>query len=192
MHKPHEIPKNLIERITCQGGLSESGKPLFRIIWAPDVTEVRGQRWIDRDASGNVIREVVEYRKVEKYFFDRWVFEMWTPCMVSEDDWNYENTEMFDGIPFLKLPYPREGEYEMVKVLETPGGHFVPLTSTICDVLVMTAMQNRHVPVARRLELARERRENQDIQKDITAIEILKEQLGPMKGNPWVSVLANS
>lgn len=170
------------------GGRTADGKPVFRVMWGPDVMEVRGQVWKDRDVHGNVIREVAEYRSVPKYEFERWVFEMWTPCEMPEEEWTYSYTEFINGIPFLKLPYPHEGEYECVKVLEA-GGAFVPLTDTICDCLVMTAVQNRNIPQARKVAYIKERRAKQEELKDQKIMDILQDRLGPFKTNPFVSVL---
>lgn len=212
MSKPQEIPQHLTDRITERGGLAANGKPLFRVVWGPEVMEVRGQEWKDRDASGNIIRTVCEYRKEQKYTCERWVFEMWTPPELSEEEWTFQYTEFFDGLPLLKLPYPHDGEYECVKVIETPcnckfafesrgrkwDGHcrfpnhhntFVPLTSTICDVLIATAIANRHIPAARKMEYLKQRRVKKEEEKDRKVLDILADRLGPFGSAPHVTVL---
>lgn len=188
MSKPQEVPQHLVDRITERGGLA-NGKPLFRVVWGPDLMEVRGQIWKDRDEHGNIIREVAEYRSAPRYDRERWVFEMWTPPAMSEEEWCFQYTEFFDGIPLLKLPYPGHGDYECVKVIETPSGAFVPLTSTICDCLVYTAIQNRELPHRRRMEYIKQRRARKEEEKDQKVMDILADRLGPFGSAPHVTVL---
>lgn len=199
--RPH-LPAWLVKRVTDYGGLAPGGTPNFRIIWSQDRTCLVGGEWTDRDNSGNVIRRVVEMRRVPKYpqVLNRWLFEMWAAPeeFGSPEEWYRNTTQWVGGHPVPVLgPYPSEGEYELVKVLETPrrvvngqivGGEFVPLTATICDAIIASAQASRHVPRARKLESLAEIRQREQERQENNWKDRLKELATAFDGNPHVIV----
>lgn len=171
MNKPH-LPAWLVKRMTDHGGLAPGGLPNFRIVWGAERLCVLGGKWHDYDKNtGMLIREVVEYRNIPKYplSLDRWILEMWLPPehFGSPESWAQTTYEFVDGQMMECLgPYPAAGEYELVKVIETPKGHFVPLTATICDVLIATAKRNQQIPARARVEANRAKFKYEEEQKD--------------------------
>jgi len=171
MLKP--VPVRLQKRITEMGGKADNGFPLFRIVRGCDRFTHIGGKWNDFDKnSGALIRSVVEVRHVPKYpeAMERYIFEALCPPenYGTEREWNQMFTEWIDGQRIETLgPYPREGEYELVKVLETPTTRqFVPLTDTICDALVTTAKLNKELPARIKYEAAQERRKREEEAKE--------------------------
>lgn len=161
MLKP--VPIRLQKRITELGGLNPHGEPLFRVVCGNERMTRIGGAWRDYDASGNFLREVVEEREVPKYpdALERYVFEAWMPPenYGTESEWRDAYTKIISGKIVQELgPYPRHGEYEMVKILETPKKKtFVPLTEAICDALVTTAVANRNLSVNVKYEFIKRR-----------------------------------
>jgi len=147
------------------GGLAPNGSPLFRIMRGCDRFTHIGGRWKHYDNSGNVTGEHIGVDQVLKYpeAKDRYVFEMLCPPenYGTEQEWESSFTQYIDGQRIETLgPFPRQGEYELVKVLETPTKRaFVPLTEAICDALVSTAILNRDLPERIKREAAAQQRE---------------------------------
>jgi hypothetical protein len=102
---------------------------------------------VDRDAHGNVIREVVELRQEPKYIpAERWHVERWMPpeAYGSPEEWFARTVETEDGIRIPALgPYPSRGEYEHCFTLEGPRGEFLPLSATACDWIVRAVAWSR-------------------------------------------------
>jgi hypothetical protein len=102
---------------------------------------------VDRDAHGNVIREVVELRQEPKYIpAERWHVERWMPpeAYGSPEEWFARTVETEDGIRIPALgPYPSRGEYEHCFTLEDPRGEFLPLSAAACDWIVRAVAWSR-------------------------------------------------
>lgn len=125
------------ERVARAGGWNRYGEPNFRVVWGGARLTWIGGRWTDRDANGNVIRAVVELRRVPKYLpINRWHVERWMPpeCYGSPEEWYAQTIEMEDGIRIAALgPYPSRGEYEHCFTLESTTNEFIPLSAAACD-----------------------------------------------------------
>lgn len=153
-----------------------------------------GGAWKDYDANGNFLRETVEVREVPKYpeALERYVFECWMPPenYGSEREWELLFTQWIDGQRIETLgPYPRHGEYELLKVIETPKTkQFVPLTDTICEALVTTAKLNRDLPQKVKLEWIRRRNEREEAAKEQRLIDRIDEMAPAFEGKPSVVV----
>jgi len=144
------IPFRLQKRIREIGGLAPNGKPLFRVMRGCD-----RMTWIGGE-------ERLKYPEAK----ERYVFEMLCPPenYDSPEIWEQNFTIYLNGKRIELLgPFPREGEYELVRVIETPTTKaFVPLTETICDALVATAKLNRELPERIKREAAQQRREKEE------------------------------
>jgi hypothetical protein len=191
------VPARLEKRITEIGGLSPNGKPLFRVVRGIDRLTWIGGPWKDYDSNGNLVREVTEMRNVPKYpdAIDKYVFEAWMPPenYGSETEWELLFTKWVNGQRIETLgPFPREGEYELVKVLETPRTKKpVPLTDTICEALVTTAKANRELSFNVKLEAIRRRREREEQAKEQRLIDRLDDMAFPewsRDGKPHIVV----
>ena len=177
---PQSVPEWLIDRIRRYGGVNDMGQPNFRIVWGNDRIAPVGGKWQKLDEHGTPCGYRVETQMVPKYAegINRWILEMWQPPPMSEEEWHAHFTQNIDGIFIETLgPYPANGDYELVKVLETPctckgnctdqnrHHRFVPLTATICDALIHVATVNKHIPVKDRMEYRRKQREREDAAK---------------------------
>jgi hypothetical protein len=153
--------------VTRAGGLNRFDEPNFRIVWGASRLSWIGGRWLDRDASGNVVRETVELRKVPKYLpLERWHVERWLPpeAYGSPDEWYRRTAEMQDGFSIPALgPFPSRGEYEHCFTLERGGG-FLPLDATVCDWVVRAIEWARRQPAqsARAALMQRETRKERN------------------------------
>lgn len=140
LRETHETPRSVSDRVAAAGGSNPFGEPNFRVVWGGSRLTWVGGRWTDRDASGNVVREVIETRRVPKYLpVDRWHIERWMPAESygSPEQWCEQTTEMEDGIRVAALgPYPARGEYEHCFTLSGADSSYVPLSSAACDWIV--------------------------------------------------------
>jgi hypothetical protein len=172
----HEAPAAIEERVTQAGGMNRYGAPQFRVVWGGARLAWIGGRWTDRDASGNVIREAVELRRVPKYLpMDRWHVERWMPpeSYGSPDEWQAQTTEVEDGIRIAALgPYPSRGDYEHCFTLESSAGEFIPLTAAASDWIVRAVEWARRQPRSnlRGAVAAREARRVRDWDRDVDAV----------------------
>src|SRR5262245_46766641 len=175
-----EVPEKLQYRIAKLGGRTDDGQPLFRVMRSCDRMAWVGGPWKKHDASGNITGECIEVKLVPAYAHvtDRYVFEAWFPpeWYGTPESWERDTHLMFNGIKVeTQGPYPRHGDYELVKVLETPERKlFVPLTEAICVALVETAVRNKGLSVKARIAVAQENREREErarIAKQIAMIE---------------------
>jgi hypothetical protein len=136
----HEAPAPTQQLLARAGGTNRYGEPNFRVVWGGSRLAWIGGRWVDRDASDNVIRETIELRRVPKYIpHDRWHVERWLPpeSFGSPEAWYAQTIEVEDGIRVPALgPYPSRGEYEHCFTLEGAGGQFMPLDTVACDWIV--------------------------------------------------------
>ncbi len=135
-----EAPGEIRERVVRAGGFNRFGEANYRVVWGWSRLAWIGGRWVDRDASGNVIRERVELRQEPKYIpHDRWHIERWLPPEAFGDrtQWYEQTMEKEDGILVPALgPYPSRGEYEHCFTVQGQGGEFLPLTACVCDSVV--------------------------------------------------------
>jgi hypothetical protein len=160
LREVHEAPAAIEEAVARVGGSNRYGEPNFRVVWGGARLAWVGGRWTDRDAHGNVVRKVVELRRVPKYFpLDRWHIERWMPpeSYGTPEEWYARTTEIEDGIRVPALgPYPSRGEYEHCFTLEGAEGNFIPLTAAACEWIIRAVEWARRQPhSARRTALAR-------------------------------------
>lgn len=174
------VAVELVRRVTEKGGKAENGLPLFRIMRGCDRFTWIGGKWNHFDDSGNVTGSHIGVQNVLKYpeAKDRYILEVLCPAenYGSEAVWETMFTEYIDGIRVETLgPFPREGEYEIVRVIEreykdskgvTWKKEFVPLTATLCDAIVDTAVRNKDLPERIRKEAKRKIWEDQKREED--------------------------
>jgi hypothetical protein len=187
------VSHRLQKRVTEIGGLAENGQPLFRVMRGCDRFTLMGGEWKHYDHSGNQTGSHVGLERVIKHpeAKDRYIFEMWCPPenYGNPETWQRDFTQCIEG-QFIETlgPFPREGEYELVRVLKTPtGGHFVPLTEAICDALVATAKLNRELPARIKMEAAKDRREKEEKAKEERLIERINEMEPAFEGKTFVT-----
>ena len=136
----HDAPAAVSERLLVAGGANLYGEANFRVVWGGSRLTWIGGRWTDRDASGNMIRETIETRRVPKYLpVNRWHIERWMPAESYglPEQWEAQTAEVEDGIRILALgPYPARGEYEHCFTLADAKGGFLPLSPAACDWIV--------------------------------------------------------
>ena len=188
----HEAPPEIQEHVARAGGLNRLGEPNFRIVWGGSRLSWIGGRWTDRDESGNVIREVIELRRVPKYLpHDRWHIERWMPPETygTPEQWYSQTVETEDGIRVPALgPFPKRGEYEHCFTLAGPRGEFLQLTPTACAWIVRAIQWSlRQGPIAgRAAHLDQQSRVEKEW--DSNADAILDEAVPAFHGQPFVSV----
>jgi hypothetical protein len=136
----HETPAGIQERVARAGGWNIYGEANFRVVWGGSRLCWIGGRWVDHDASGNLIRETIELRRVPKYLPEnRWHIERWMAAETygTPDEWRELTTEVVDGVRVASLgPYPSRGDYEHCFTLSCAGGEFLQLTGAACDWVV--------------------------------------------------------
>ena len=161
LRETHEAPAAIRERVAHAGGSNRFGEPNFRVVWGGSRLTWIGGRWTDRDASGNVLRETIELRRVPKYLpHDRWHIERWMPpeSYGSPEAWYAQTVEVEDGIRVPALgPYPARGEYEHCFTLAGANGEFLPLSPAACDWIVRAIEWSRRQPRQAQREALAER-----------------------------------
>ena len=121
----HETPQWLADKLTELGGKNPHGQPNFRVMWGSSRLAWQGGVFHERDAEGNLLRVQVTHKLTPKYpdALNRWICEMWVPPEVfgTPESWEQETVEWREGQRIETLgPFPRQGEYEIVFVLQTP------------------------------------------------------------------------
>jgi len=164
LRETHQPPASVDRRLWLAGGCNRFGQPNYRACWGWSRLGWVGGKWEDRNAAGELLREVVELRYVPKYTpHDRWHIERWVPpeAYGSPREWYAQTAERADGrsIPALG-PYPHRGEYEHCFTLQDPRGDFVQLTPTVAEYIARAIETGRHAgaPERRRALEAREQR----------------------------------
>jgi hypothetical protein len=140
LRETHDTPLAIADRVTRAGGWNRLGEPNFRVVWGRSRLTWIGGKWTDYDIHGNIVRRVIELRRLPKYVpFDRWHIERWIPpeAFGSPRFWHAFTLEREDGIAIPALgPYPSRGEYEHCFTLQTARGEFVPLGVAACDQVI--------------------------------------------------------
>ncbi len=188
----HEAPDAIQERVAEAGGWNLYGEANFRVVWGGARLCWIGGRWVDHDASGNLIREAIELRRVPKYLPEnRWHIERWMPASSygTPEQWWDLTTEVEDGIRVASLgPYPARGEYEHCFTLSGANGEFVPLTGGACDWVVRAIRwADRQTKRARRGALM-EREERHEKRWDKRADDLLDDAGPAFGGADFVSL----
>lgn len=187
------VPKEIQQRIARAGGWNLYGWPNYRLVWGWARLQLVGgtpeDPWVDRDEEGYVIREVVGFRRVPKYWMEgleRWHVERWIPpetCAGTPTEWaELKEAEMG--------PYPSQGEYEHSFTL--PRKYGCDLNGEAVSFMVRLVEKSREMVWADRQkakaaleeELERERKKWRDFADDVT-----REALSAFNG-PAVTVPA--
>jgi hypothetical protein len=182
-----------VERaLRLAGGANPYGEPNFRAVWGGSRLTWIGGRWEDRDAAGNLIREVVELRQVPKYLpTDRWHIERWCPPEMygRPEDWYARTVELEDGrgIPALG-PYPQRGEYEHCLTLAGARGEFVQLTPAVAEYLARLIEASRTVTSRERRGALDRRASAAADDYDAWAYDVLDDAVPAFHGLPWIRV----
>ncbi len=192
LRETHDTPPRIAARLARAGGSNRFGEPNFRVVWGWARLSWIGGRWNDRDAHGNVLRSVIELRRVPKYIpFDRWHIERWLAPETygSPQIWHAATWEREDGILVPALgPFPARGEYEHCFTLAGPRGEFIALDSAACDEIVRAIEWARRQPRqdARGALLTRESR--RDRIWDTRADALLDDAVPAFHSQPFVVV----
>ena len=81
LRETHETPENVARRLCLAGGMNRYGEANYRVVWGWNRLGWIGGKFEDRDARGDLIREVVELRWEPKYpQVNRWHVERWVPA----------------------------------------------------------------------------------------------------------------
>jgi len=189
----HDTPKNVARRLALAGGHNRLGEPNYRAVWGWSRLGWVGGKWEDRNAAGELVREVVELRRVPKYApHDRWHIERWLPpeAYGAPRAWYAQTIEREDGVSVPALgPFPERGEYEHCFTLEGPRGEFVQLTATVAEYIARAIEAGRRTSAAERRAAidARQRRSDRDY--DNWAWDVLDDGCPAFHGTPFVNVL---
>src|ERR1051326_3496011 len=148
IREKYNTPESVQRRLVLAGGVNRFGEANYRAVWGWNRLTWIGGKFIDRDETGAVIREVVKLRREPKYpQVNRWHIERWLPPETygSPRLWYAQTTAREDGesVPALG-PYPVRGEYEHCFTLETQRGDFLQLTDR-----KSTRLNSSHIPLSR-------------------------------------------
>jgi hypothetical protein len=173
----HEAPRSVQQRLRVAGGNNRFGEPNYRAVWGWSRLGWVGGKWEDRDAAGDLLREVVELRQVPKYApHNRWHIERWLPpeAYGSPRQWYAQTIERADGrsIPALG-PYPDRGEYQHCFTLEDAAGGFVQLTPAAAEYIARAIEAGRKIDAATRRNALQAREERTEKRYDDWAWEML-------------------
>jgi len=150
LRETHEAPAAVVRELALAGGSNRYGEANYRAVWGWSRLGWIGGKWEDRDASGALVREVVELRLEPKYTpHNRWHIERWLPpeSYGSPDQWYAQTLEIERGRNVAALgPYPSRGEYEHCFTLEGPRGEFVQLTPAVARQVARMIEASRCAP----------------------------------------------
>ena len=192
LRETHDTPASVERRLELAGGLNRFGEPNYRAVWGWNRLTWIGGKWEDRNAAGDLVREVVELRQVPKYIpTDRWHIERWVPPEVygTPAQW-YERTLEVEGghsVPALG-PYPALGEYEHCFTLQGPRGEFIQLTPTVAEQVARLIEASRKFSSRERRRALDERETRQERDYEDWAYDVLDDAVRAFHGLPFVTV----
>ena len=191
LRESKRAPADVAARITRAGGVNLYGRANFRVVWGWARLTWIGGKWTDRDpATGAIVREVCELRRVPKYMpHDRWHLERWLPADLYGPPalWYAQTVEHERGssIPALG-PFPREGEYEHCVTLEGPGGQFLPLDVSSVEWLIRAIEYSRGLPRTARRNAIFAREAKRDADYESWAYDRLDDAVPAFHAQPFV------
>src|SRR5260221_9466999 len=100
IREKHETPGNVTRRLCLAGGVNPYGEANYRVVWGWNRLGWIGGEFEDRDARGDLIREVVELRGEAKYpQVNRWDVERGGPgeAYGSPQGWDGQTMARADG-----------------------------------------------------------------------------------------------
>jgi hypothetical protein len=190
LRETHETPADVALVLRLAGGLNRYGEPNYRAVWGGNRLDFVGGKWEDHDKDGNLVREVIEVRRVPKYPQNRWHIERWMPPETYGGPalWALQTMEAVDGqfVPALG-PYPSRGDYELAFTLETSTGAFVQLTPMIARAFVACLETSREETPESVTEFKSKAIAKQEREYDSYADSVLN--TGSTISGPQVSVL---
>lgn len=189
----HDAPENVSRRLQLAGGSNRFGEPNYRAVWGWNRLAWIGGKFEDRDAHGNLLREVVELRQEPKYpQVNRWHIERWVPpeAYGSPRLWYAQTIERENGISIPALgPYPSRGEYEHCFTLQSSSGDFLQLTPTIAEHIALAIEWSRSAPKHKRRAIMFDREARTERSFDERAYDLLDDGVRAMHGQPFVTVV---
>jgi hypothetical protein len=154
LRETHDAPLSVARRLEIAGGRNRFALPNYRAVWGWSRLGWIGGKWADRDAEGNLIREVMCLRREPKYVpHDRWHIERWMAPETygSPREWYAQTIERDGGVGIPALgPYPLRGEYEHCFTLQSSRGEFVQLTATVAEYVARAIEAGRHADASQR------------------------------------------
>ena len=177
LRETHDVPTCVARELSLAGGSNPYSEPNYRAVWGWSRLDWIGGKWEDRDATGNLVREVVELRREPKYVpHDRWHIERWMPpeSYGSPAEWHAQTLEIANGRNISALgPYPSRGDYEHCFTLEGPRGEFVQLTPAVARHIARAIEMGRAVPRGKKREALGERVRREEREYDAWAEAVL-------------------
>jgi hypothetical protein len=192
IRESHDTPEEVARRLEAAGGRNRFGEPNYRVIWGWNRLAWIGGKFEDRDAHGDLVREVVELRLEPKYpQVNRWHVERWVPPEMygSPRDWYAKTVESANGVSVPALgPYPERGEYEHCFTLQGPKGEFVQLTPTIVEHVARAIEWARRFPKAKQRGMLYEREARDEREYEQWAYTLMDDAVPALHGRPFVTV----
>lgn len=188
----HEPPENVTQHLETCGGRNRFGEPNYRAVWGWNRLAWIGGKFEDRDANGDLLREVVELRQEPKYpAVNRWHIERWVApeAYGSPRAWYAQTIERENGVSIPALgPYPSRGDYEHCFTLETPRGEFLQLTATVAEHIARAIEWSRKRPRAPSRAQLYEREARRERRYESWAYDALDDSVPVLHGQPFVTV----
>jgi hypothetical protein len=193
IREKYNTPESVQRRLVLAGGVNRFGEANYRAVWGWNRLTWIGGKFIDRDETGAVIREVLQLRREPKYpQVNRWHIERWLPPETygSPRLWYAQTTEREDGksVPALG-PYPVRGEYEHCFTLETQRGDFLQLTATVAERIARVIEFSRLAATSKRRAAVNRREAREDRQYEDWAIDVMDDSVKAFHAQPFVSVV---
>jgi hypothetical protein len=193
LRETHETPESVARKLELAGGRNPFGEPNYRAVWGWNRLAWIGGKFEERDADGDLLREVVDLRLEPKYpAVNRWHIEKWLPAEAygSPRAWYAQTLEIAGGrnVPALG-PYPARGEYEHCLTLEGPRGEFAQLTASAAEHIARAIEWSRKHPRSASRRSLYDREQRQERTYDAWAYDMLDDAVPAFRRQPFVTVL---
>ncbi|HUI39019.1 MAG TPA: hypothetical protein VLY22_00190 [Candidatus Nitrosotalea sp.] len=192
LREKYETPTTVALRLAVAGGLNRLGESNYRVVWGWNRLAWIGGKFEDRDANGDLLREVVELRLEPKYpAVNRWHVERWVPpeAYGSPAHWYAQTIESADGLRVPALgPYPSRGEYEHCFTVQGLRGEFVQLTPTIVEHLARAIEWSRGISKSKARQRLYAREQHGERAFESWAYDVLDDGVPALHGQPFVAV----
>lgn len=193
LRETHDTPASVAQLLCRAGGVNRFGEGNYRAVWGWNRLAWIGGKFEDRNAAGELLREVVELRLEPKYpAVNRWHIERWVPpeAYGSPRQWYSETIERERSVSIPALgPYPSRGDYEHCFTLEGPRGEFVQLTLTVAERVARAIEFSRAATRSRARHSLYEREARSDRAYDSWAYDQLDDAVPAFHKQPFIAVI---
>jgi hypothetical protein len=184
-----DVPPGISEYLELVGGKNLYGQPMYTIAWANNLTKETRTEYPDL---GGV--SVVERPRRLKYgkslVKDRFVIERWQPPSAYGDPADWVETEWLKTGTIVDYgPYPHQGRYTLVDIVEDSNSQYVEPTRAYIDAVLLASRNKELTTPGQEMAYIRAQEEREEEERFNRRLDIIKDANRPSNFHDvWVSM----